>query len=110
MLPNVANVVKQFEQSVILRVVTRTTIDFVNQLVNVDTAIRAVIQVATPEEVLAEELDRSLAHLKVHARFVFEIGQYVIYKTDSYKIVKASNWIDYGYTRCFASRNKGTDV
>jgi len=109
MLPNVANVVKQFEQSVILRVVTRTIVDGIVQVVNVDIDILASIQVATPE-VLAENLDRSAANLKVHARFAFEIGQYVVYKNDSYKVVKLSNWIDYGYTRCFASRNKGTDV
>ena len=114
-LPNVALAVQQFEQSVTLRKVTTTTDDDANDVrVTVDESILACIQVARPEELLIDNLDRSVRHIKAYARFTFKLSDlgvsnvnyYIIYKGVSYKIIQASDWIDYGYSRCFAEETK----
>lgn len=105
-LPNVARAVKILEQDVILRTVSVTTLDGEPQYIYTDELIRASIQVARPDELLVDEIDRNIAYIKVHARLEFENSQYIIYKGKSYKIIQVSNWVDYGYSRCFGAENK----
>lgn len=106
MLPNVAPAVKRFEQTVTLRTVVVTTVDFVEMTTNTDVEIEAVIEVAKPDEILVDQVDRNISHIKVYARFTFDVGQFIIYKNKHFKIIQVSDWIDYGYSRCIASENK----
>lgn len=106
MIPNLAHVLKFAEQSITKRVITVTSVDFEEVESVVDTTIQAVVQVADQETIQANNLDSSKRYLQVHTSDDLEIGDYVIYQQVEYKVVRESNYSDYGYRELIAEEQK----
>ena len=107
MLPDMSGVLSGFLQNITKRVQTKTVVDFVETITNVDTTIKAVVQVADMETKQAENLDFSKRYIQIHTPSDnLEINDFVIYKTVSYKIVRKNNYADYGYVETIGEQVK----
>ena len=107
MLPDVSDVLSEWSQTVTLKTVTKTTVDF-QPVIDVTTeAIKAVVQVARPETLNVGDIDWSLRYLRVHSTSQIDVGQYIEYQGINYKVITPSNWQDYGYSEVIAEEVKG---
>ena len=110
MLPDVSHALDTWLQDLTLRIVSKTYDDedsFDPTFVFTDTAIQGVIQVAKPEEVNADNVDVSLRYLRVHTKSLVAVGQFLIDRSISYKIIDVSNWSDGGYYEVTAEQVRG---
>lgn len=108
MLPDMSDVLTEWEQSVILKTVTRTTVDFVDQIVITPKPLRAVVQVADKERLNPDEIDWSLRYILIHSKQPMQLGQYVEYQGTDYKLTQGdANYQDYGYTELVGEEVKG---
>ncbi len=120
MLPNVADVLTDWEVNVILKTVTVTTINF-EKVVTVDPfPIRAVCQPAEKSQLKPEIVDWNLEYLWVHYKGRIVIDQYVEHRGKNWRVVQAQNWHvngepiegdlqdrDYGYSEAVCEEVKG---
>lgn len=99
MLPDVSDVLTEWEQSVILKTVTKTTVDFVETTVVTATPVLMVVQVAEKEKLNLDSLNWSKEYKWFHAKFKLELNQFVEHHGIDYKLVsQGDNYKDYGYT------------
>ena len=110
MLPNKAKTLKKWEQTVILKTAVRTTVDFEPVVVITPTNIKAVVQVATAEQLKAFDIDWSLRYIWCHSSSDIDAGQYIEYKGINYKVISPSNWQDYGFSDVICEEVKGDIV
>jgi hypothetical protein len=101
-----ADILTEWEQSLTLKTVTTTTVDFEPQQTVTPEPIRGVVQVAKPQELNADQVDWSLRYIKVHSKSLINVGQYVEYKGTNYRVITPSNWQDYGYSEVVAEEVK----
>ena len=88
------------------RVQTRTTIDFVDQIVNVDTSIEIVIQPASAEDLTVDVIDWSIRHVKIWSTTDIEIDDFILYQGITYLVVQRLGYNDFGYTKVIAEEQK----
>lgn len=97
-LPNVASAVAKWEQGVILKTVTNTTVDFEPVETVTAESRRMVVQVAEKEKLNLDSLDWSKEYKWFHSRKQIDIGQFIEYKGKDYKLVsQGDDYADYGY-------------
>lgn len=107
MLPDVSFVLDQWQQDLTKRVVTRTTDENYEPVyIFTDIAIKGVIQVARPETLTAANIDTSLRYIIVHTKVDVGVGEYLIDRGVSYKVIECGNWSDAGYYRVVAEQAK----
>lgn len=106
MLPDMSDVLTEWSQSVTLRTITKSTVDF--ELVEdiVDQPLQAVIQVADKEKLNIAEVDWSLRYIQAHSKVELFVGQAIVYNGDEYKIITDANYSDYGFSDVFAEEMK----
>lgn len=99
MLPDMSDVLIEWEQPVKLKTVTKTKVNHEPvEVVTVDT-IKAVVQVADEQTIKNNSLDWSKEYVTCHKEsFGFEIGQFIEFEGKDYKIVRKKNYGKYGYT------------
>lgn len=95
---NVSEVLAEFAQPVIKKIVVNSTVDF-QPVVSVKLFdIDAVVQPADPAKLTAITLDWSLKHFRIDTTDMLQLGNVIEYKGADYKIVWLSDFDDYGYT------------
>lgn len=97
MLPDVADTLLEWEQEIMLRTVTTTTVNFERVETVTDTPLLAVVQPASAEAINVQEVDFSLRHYTIHSRTPLDITSRVVYQDTEYKAVQLNAWGDYGY-------------
>lgn len=107
MLPNKSKTLRKWEQDVILKTVTRTTVDFEDVVVITPQPIKAVVQVASAEQLKAFDIDWSLRYLQIHSSSLIDVGQFIEYQGLNYKVISPSNYQDYGFSEVIAEEVKG---
>jgi len=98
MLPNVAEVLIDWEQAVTLKTVTRVTVDYVSADTVASSSETMVVQPADPKKLVGDNIDWALRHLMFHSRAPVALGQFIEYQSRDYKIIQSRNYADYGYT------------
>lgn len=107
MLPDMSDVLSEWEQDVLRKVVDRQTVDF--EPVDVVTAytMRAVVQVERPENLNMDTLDWSRRYIKIHTNDdSLNVGEFLEYQGQDYKIVTDSDFSDYGFYRAIGEQTK----
>ena len=94
---DMGEVLEEWLQPIKLKAITVTKDDFVKTKTPTITSIKAVVQVATPKNVFAEDLDWSQRHILVHSKALIDNRQIIEYDNQDFKVVVQSNWTDYGY-------------
>lgn len=106
MLPNMERVLIKKEQDITLTVVTQVIVGVTTQLTEVDTPIRAVVQVASDEILKALNIDYSQSIYQVHIRQslldassidIKTIDKIKNYKGQEFKVTRPKNYSEYGY-------------
>lgn len=99
MLPDMSDALTEWEQSVILKTVTITTVDFIETKVITVTPVRMAVQVAEKEKLNLDSLNWSKEYKWFHAKFEMELNQYIEYRGRDYKLVsQGDDYTDYGYS------------
>lgn len=94
---DVSEILECFSQPVILKRVTKTSVDFVESESDIESTIDAVVQPADPKRLNSDNIDWSQENLQVHTKAVVDVGQFIEYKSKDYKVVVSKNYSDYGY-------------
>jgi hypothetical protein len=103
---DMSEMLEGFEQDVILRKRTTTTVDFVPTESITDTDIMAVVQVPDDETKRAENLDYSKTYQQFHSVSVLAMNDFIIYSGTEYKIVRLCAHGDYGYYEAIGEQVK----
>ncbi len=97
MLPDMSDTLTEWEQPVILKTRTVTTVDFNPTEVITATSIMSVVQVAEKEKLNIDSLDWSKSYKWFHSKVDIDIDQFIEYKNADFKIVGREDFSDYGY-------------
>jgi len=108
-LPNVSRALNGLTQTLQLKTMVKTTVDFnVFESVTIR-PISAVVQPTEKNKLNADTLDWSREHITLHGVDLLVFGQFVEYKGKDYKVVDIQNWTDYGYCESVCEETK-TDL
>lgn len=106
MLPDMSDVLIEWEIPVSLKTVTRQTVDFVDaDVISVET-ILAVVQPAQKERLNTDAIDWSLRYMQIHSRRQLSAGQFVEVDGQDYKIIEDGNYQLYGFSDVVAEQTK----
>lgn len=97
MLPNISDALPEWEQSVIIKTVAITTVNFVPTETVTQRTQKCVIQPTKPTEINIDTIDYKLRYITAHSRSTINVGEYITYNSQDYKVILKSNWNDYGY-------------
>lgn len=106
MLPDMSDVLTEWERAVKLKTVTITTVDFVEQVNVVAEDILAVVQVAEKEKLNPDSIDWSRRYIQVHSKVLLADGQFIEYQGADYKVTVDDNYTDYGYSEAVGEETK----
>lgn len=101
-LPDLSSVLKVFEQNVTHKTITQSIVNYRPTEQEASTTIKAVVQVAEPEDLKIEGINYSLRYLKIHTIAPVKVRDLITYNNTDYRIIKIQNYGDYGYYECTA--------
>jgi hypothetical protein len=110
MLPDLSGALAEWAQPIIVKTVTKATVDFepIDQ-VAVRT-VQAVVQPAQKRKLNPDIIDWSLKYLQVHSVSQIAVGEFIEYKGEDYKIVDDGDYDDYGFYEVIAEQTKRTPL
>lgn len=97
MILDVSDALGDWQQPVLLKTVTTTTVDFVPTTAVTGVVIQAVVQPTKKTILNADTLDWSRAHYTFHTMTPLLKGQLIEYKGKDYKLIEDGQFEDYGY-------------
>lgn len=106
MLPNMADVLDEWEIPVLVKTVTKTSVDFVVTKVITGQTVPAVVQPAQLETLDPETLDRSRDYLQIHSKQDILLDQFVEYDGRDFKVISRGNYGLYGFNEVIAEETK----
>lgn len=106
MMPDVSDALLDWVSPYELKTVTRSTVDFVESTSVARSTINAMIQPADPTRLTAAQIDWSLKYISIHSIDAVVVGQFVEYGGEDYKIISATDWSAYGYTRAIGEQTR----
>lgn len=98
MLPDVSDVLTEWEVPVRIKTVTRTTVDFEPVNTVAGRTIDAVVQTPQKERLQTVQIDFSLKYQQLHSKEPVYNGEYLEYNGKDYKVIDDGDWQSYGYT------------
>lgn len=107
MLPDMSDVLTEWEQGVILKTVSFTSVDFEDTQTVTASPILSVVQQADKESLNLDSLDWSKKYFWFHSKVELSAGQYIEYKGEDFKLVQqGGDWEDYGYYEFVGEQTK----
>ena len=106
MLPDMSDVLTEWEVPVKLKTVTRKTADFEAADIVVVEDRLMVVQPADKEQLNAEDIDWSLEYVEVHSKDPASVGQFVEWEGKDYKLITGGNYRLYGYHHVIGEETK----
>lgn len=106
MLPDMSDVLLEWEIPVLIKTETKTRVDFVDTFIITGDPHLAVVQPAQKEQINPDILDWSKEYVQVHDRQQIDIGQYIEWQGRDFKIIQRGNYGLYGYYEVFAEETK----
>lgn len=102
MLPDVSNVLTDWERTVTIKNVARTTTDFVESDVVTERSQLVVVQVAEKGRLNSKTINWSLQYLMVHSKEEILLGEFIEFNEADYKVIMIGVWNGYGYIEVVA--------
>jgi hypothetical protein len=106
MLPDMSDVLTEWEIFVKLKTVATFTVEFVDESAIYVADAVAVVQPAQKERLNADAIDWSLRYLQVHCRQQLNAGQFIEFEGEDYKIIEDGNYQLYGFSDVVAEQTK----
>jgi len=108
MIPIMTNTLKAFETDAFLDTYERLSVDFVMTMSRTERkAIKAVVQPANRDKLVALNVDLTLRHIEVHAPEDIKVGQYINFKGQDYKVITPGDYQLYGFSDVICAEVKG---
>ena len=109
MLPDVSDALLDWISPHTVKAVTKQTVDFVESNVVTPRTVSAMVQPADPQRLQTlAGLDWSSKYVLIHSLDAIQVGEYIEYQGEDYKLVSATDWRDYGYTKAVGEQTKRT--
>lgn len=105
-LPNVSDALLGWTQSLLLKTVTTTSVDFVDTTVVTGELIEAVVQPTKLTNLNKDTLDWTRDHFTFHSVNDMRQGQLIEYKGRDFKVVDRADYSDYGYYEVVAAHTR----
>jgi hypothetical protein len=102
MLPDMSDVLTEWEVPVTIKTVTRITVDFEPADIIAGRTIQAVVQNANRDQLTTAQIETGQRYLMVHAKTELNRGEFIEHKGKDYKFVNDADWSDYGYYETIA--------
>ena len=96
-LPQLGHVLDGWLQTVLLKTVTRTTVDFKPVEVVTVEPLLAVVQPTAKTNLNKDTLDWTKDNFTFHSKAALKIGQLIEYKGRDFKLAQVADYSDYGY-------------
>lgn len=96
-LPNLANTVLRFAQTITKRVPTQTVVNHEAVTTYIDGDFLATITTPKTEDLAQAEIDTSLKYKNIHSVDEIKIGDLFIHRVTTYKAIVLGDREDYGY-------------
>lgn len=106
MLPDMSDVLTEWEIDVTLKTVQRYTVDFEDSDAVIVQDIKAVVQVAQKERLNTDAIDWSLRYLQIHSKEPLSVGQFIEFQGEDYKVIDDGNYQLYGFSDVVAEQTK----
>jgi thiaminase len=97
MLPNLAKAVKKWQQPIIIKTVKKTFSNFVTKEVVTREDYNATVQPTKKTIINKDSLDWSQKNYTFHLLKMINLGDFIEYKGQDFKIVEVSDCMDYGF-------------
>lgn len=99
MLPDMSDTLIEWERAIKLKVVSKTTVDFIETTIVTETPIRAVVQPADKTTLKIDSLDWSKEYVLIHKRGTgIEIDNFIEWDGRDFKIIGPNgNYNGYGF-------------
>jgi hypothetical protein len=108
MIPDMSDVLSEFEITVNLDTYQLQSVNFVETMVKTSSVpISAVIQPASQERLQSLQIDFSLRYIQIHATTQLNVGQYIVYNGVNYKIITSGDYQLYGFSDVVGEETKG---
>lgn len=108
MLPDVSEAMTEWLRPYTVKTLTQKTVDYVDASTVAGRTIQAVVQVANKRKLNADTIDWSLRYLQIHSPDQVQVGEFIEYDGEDYKIIDDGDWQLYGYTEAVAEQTKRT--
>jgi hypothetical protein len=105
-LPDMADVLLDWQTPRRVKTVTRQTVNFVAADVVVGRDVPMLVQPASPEALQVLDIDHSLRYIQIHSTEPLSMGELVEYGAEDFKIITPTNYQDYDYTSAIAEQTK----
>jgi len=105
-MPDMSDVLDEYAQTILIKEITTTTVDFEPTETIVATVIEAVVQVADTEKIQVSDIDYSKEYIQVHSTYQMEINEIIEWLGKDYKIRSKKNYSQYGYTEAIGEEIK----
>ena len=102
MLPDMSDVLTEWEVPVTIKTVTQATVDFEPADIVAARTINAVVQNAQHDQLTTAQIETGQRYLMVHAKTNLYRGEFIEYQGKDYKFTNDANWSDYGYYEAIA--------
>jgi len=102
MLPDVSDVLMDWERSVTIKNVVRTTTNFVESDAVTERSQLVVVQVADKSRLNSVTVNWALKYIQVHSRTDILMGEYIEFDDADYKVIARGDWNGYGYIEVIA--------
>ena len=103
---DVSDALLDWEQPMIIKSVTESTVDFQPVTVVTVRSQLCVVQVANKEKLNPGTIDWALEYIMVHSRQGIEIDELIEHDGRDYKVTDRGPWRGYGYTEVVAAETK----
>ena len=110
MLPDMSDTLLEWEQTVSLKTLSTSTVDFVETVAVVVTSIQAVVQPADKTKINIGSLNWSKKYILIHKRGGgIEMNNFIEYKGRDYKVIGPNgDYEDYGFIEMVGEETKKT--
>lgn len=102
MLPDMSDVLTEWEIDVTLKTVTKVTVDFEPANVVTGRTIRSVIQNAQRDQLTTTQIETGQAYKWFHTKELVKRGQFIEVDGSDYKVINDGDWQRYGYSEGLA--------
>lgn len=103
---DLSEVIEDMASPYTIKSVSQTTVDFVKTPVVVPRTINALIQPAEKRKLNPDTIDWSLKYILIHSLEAVNMGEYIVYEGEDYKITSGGDWLPYGYVESIGEQTK----
>lgn len=103
---DVSDALDEWLRPILIKTVTKTTIDFEEAEIVIGRTQDCMVQVAQPEQLIKMQLDISLRHIRVHSKSDINMKELVEFEGKDFRVITPSQWSGYGYVNVMAVETK----